>query len=274
MAGKTVVITGASSGIGAAAALALARRGATVVPVGRSAAKTAAVAAQLGVEPIVADFARLADVRDLATVLLGRCPTIDVLAHNAGGMVPSRQVTEDGHELTLQSNYLAPFLLQTLLHDRLVASRARVIVTSSLAHWAGQLRVDDLDFTRRTYVSGWVYATAKLADLVFARELARRADETGVTAVAFHPGIVGSGFARDIGGPIGLAYRTRLSRVVTIDSEQGARPLVHLASVADPKTVNGQYFSKLTGDARTSKQARDIALGQALWDTTRTMLEL
>jgi NAD(P)-dependent dehydrogenase (short-subunit alcohol dehydrogenase family) len=112
--GKTVVITGASSGIASVAARRLAQRGATVVPVGRSPAATAAIAAEVGTEPLTVDYARLADVRALAEQLLERYPTIDVLAHIAGGMFGKRRVTADGHELTMQVNYNAPFLLQHL----------------------------------------------------------------------------------------------------------------------------------------------------------------
>ena len=272
--GRTIVVTGASSGIGAAAARALAARGATVVPVGRSAERTGAVAAELGVEPLIADFARLEDVRTLAERLLVRCPTIDVLVHNAGAMVPERRVTEDGHELTLQSNYLAPFLLQQLLHERLSASQARVIVTSSVGHWFGRLRLDDLEYAQRAYSPFGAYATSKLADLVFARELARRAPESGITAVAFHPGAIGSRFASDARGAAGLLYQTGFGRRLTLTNEQGAAPLVYLASVPDPWSVNGQYLSKLKLDARSSRQARDPALGRALWDLTETMLAL
>ena len=272
--GTTIVITGASSGIGAAAARALAARGATVVPIGRSPARTAAVAAELGVEPLIADFARFDDVRTLAERLLARCPTIDVLVHNAGAMIPERRVTEDGHELTLQSNYLAPFLLQQLLHERLRASAARVVVTSSVGHRFGRLRLDDLEYANRSYSPFGAYGTSKLADLLFARELARQAPETGITAVAFHPGAVGSAFASDAHGAAGLLYQTAFGRRLTLTNEQGAAPLVHLASLPDPWSVNGQYMSKLRPNARSSRQARDRALGRELWELTETMLEL
>src|SRR3954447_11972948 len=133
MEGKTIVITGASAGVGAAAARQLADLGADVVVVGRSPDKTAAVARSIGTEPLVADFARLSDVRRLAEQLLERCPKIDVLANNAGGIFPRRTVTEDGHELTFQVNHLAPFLLTALLRDRLVETGgSRVITTSSV----------------------------------------------------------------------------------------------------------------------------------------------
>jgi NAD(P)-dependent dehydrogenase (short-subunit alcohol dehydrogenase family) len=274
MSGKTVVITGASSGIGAAAARQLVDRGATVVPIGRSPERTAAVAAALGVEPLVADFGRLDDVRTLADRLLQRCPTIDVLVHNAGAMIPDRRITQDGFELTFQSNYLAPFLLQQLLHDRLRASTALVVVTSSMGHWLGRVRLDDLEFARRRYTPGRAYTAVKLANLLFTRELARRAPESGISAVAFHPGAVGSNFASDATGATGLVYRTGFGRTLTIASSQGAAPLVYLACLPDPASVNGQYFDQLRGDARTSKQARDHHLGRRLWEAAETMLNL
>ncbi len=274
MLGKTVVITGASSGIGAAAARRLAQEGATVAPVGRSVERTTAIATELGVEPMIADFARLSDVRRLADQLLERCEVIDVLAHNAGGLISEHRVSEDGHEMTLQTNYLAPFLLQSLLHERLSASKARVIVTSSAAHRIGTIDLDDLEFTRRSYQAFPVYGAAKLADLIFAREIARRTADTGISGVAFHPGLVKSSFAADSKGLTGLIYRTGLVGLVSIDNDAGAAPLVHLASIPDPMVVNGQYFNRLKPDATTSKQAKDPELARHLWTATEQMLGL
>ncbi|MEU6129523.1 SDR family NAD(P)-dependent oxidoreductase [Saccharopolyspora sp. NPDC047091] len=267
--GRTIVLTGASAGIGAVAARELAARGATVVPIGRSPEKTAAVAAEIGVEPLVADFASLAQVRELADRLLARCPAIDVLVHNAGGIVPDRRVTEDGFELTLQSNYLAPFLLQSLLHERLSASRARTVVTSSMLHRVARISLQDLDFSRRRYSSLQAYGQAKLAEVLFVEELARRTPDTGITAVAFHPGTVGSGFGRDSGGGIALLYRTRLGRTFLLGPERGAEPLVHLA--ADPGEVNGSYYHRMR-PAATSRQGRDADLARRLWQTTEELL--
>ncbi|MFG2029666.1 SDR family NAD(P)-dependent oxidoreductase [Streptomyces sp. NPDC048825] len=274
MVGKTVVITGASSGIGAVAARWLAERGATVVPVGRSPEATAALAGELGVEPLTADYARLTDVRELAARLLKRCPVIDVLAHNAGLMAGVRADSADGFELTWQVNHLAPFLLQNLLHERLSASRAHVVVTSSMGHWMGRIDLDDPGHERRRYSGFGAYADSKLANLLFAREIARRTPRTGITAVAFHPGVVDSGLAREARGMAHLAYNTRLGRALTIDSEKGAAPLVHLVSVADPRSVNGQYFHRLRPNARTSRQARDPQLARALWERSERMLGL
>jgi NAD(P)-dependent dehydrogenase (short-subunit alcohol dehydrogenase family) len=190
-------------------------------------------------------------------------------------MVPVRSDTEDGHETTFQTNYLAPFLLQSLLHERLAESRAHVVVTSSVAHRAGRIRLDDLEYRKRRYSAGAAYGAAKLADLLFSREIAGRAERTGVTSVAFHPGAVASDFGRGAKGPAGLVYHTALGRrLFTIDNDEGARPLVHLAAEVDPRAVNGQYYNKLKADASTSGQARDAELAARLWTATEELLEL
>jgi NAD(P)-dependent dehydrogenase (short-subunit alcohol dehydrogenase family) len=245
-----------------------------MVPVGRSRDATAAIAAEVETEPLTVDYARLADVRALAKRLLDRYPTIDVLAHNAGGMFSERRVTEDGHDLTMQVNYFAPFLLQHLLHDRLSASGAHVIVTSSVSHRRGRIDLDDLDMTKDRHSGNFAYFASKLADLLFAREIARRTSYTGITAVAFHPGNVRSGLGRETTGLMNLMYNTPVGRLVLIDEEKGAAPLVHLASLTDPRSVNGQYFNKLKPDASTSKRAQDGELGKALWARTETLLGL
>jgi len=275
MHGKTIVITGASSGIGAAATGALTRLGATVIAVGRSRDKTERVAALTGATPLVADFADLDSVRELAAQLLQLCPRIDVLAHNAGATVPERVTTVDGHELTLQTNYLAPFLLHHLLQERVLATgAARVIATSSLGHRLGTIDLDDLEWTNRTYRAPLVYGTAKLANILFVRELSRRTADRDVSATAFHPGVVGSDFGSDARGPVGWFYRSAIGRRLTISPEQGAAPLVHLATTSDAENNDGLYFDKLARGASTSRQARDPQLARQLWTATESMLNL
>ena len=280
MAGKTVVITGASSGIGAAAARQLAQQGATVVLVGRSKSETTALARELGVESFIADYARLTDVKILAEQLLNSFPVIDVLAHNAGTMMGKRIITEDGHEFTMQVNYLAPFLLQHLLHHRLSASKAHVVITSSLAHWAGKIQLDDLNFDERRYSTQTAYADSKLADLLFAREIACQTPQTGITAAAFHPGVLATRVGRDAAGVLAVSYKTRIGRAMMFNQQKGGDNLVAMITHEKPIDINGQYFSaslisnRLTPNARSSKQARDLALGQSLWQRTESILKL
>ena len=170
---KTIVLTGASSGLGAIAARELAKDGWDVAVVGRNPERTNAVASAIGGTPFIADYDRLDDVRALAAALLATYPTIDVLANNAGGLVGKRGVTADGNERTFQHNHLAPFLLTGLLTERLEASQARVIGTASVANRLGHIRLDDLNWTRRAYFGGWrAYGTSKIETILFARELA------------------------------------------------------------------------------------------------------
>jgi NAD(P)-dependent dehydrogenase (short-subunit alcohol dehydrogenase family) len=265
MQGKTVVITGASSGLGAAAAKTLSGLGAEVVVVGRSPDKTKAVAESIGVEPLVADFAKLSEVRELADKLLARCPKIDVLANNAGGMFSKHTTTEDGHELTFQVNHLAPFLLTALLRERLAEAGARVINTASVANRFGSVNLDGLDNTDGSYVAFRTYSTTKLENILFTRELARRAAGQGITSSCFHPGPVGSDFGRD-SFLTGIVYRTPLKRIFTISVDEGARPLVHLATIEDAESVNGVYFHRMKKNGPTNGQADDEQLAAGLWE--------
>ncbi len=256
------VITGASSGIGARAAITLADQGWDVAVVGRNPERTHAVALESGGTPFIADYDRLDDVRALATGLLERYPRIEVLANNAGGLVHRRGRTADGHERTIQHNHLAPFLLTNLLLPRLEASGARVISTASYANVWAQFDVDDLDFERHRWLGGWrAYGTSKLATILFTRELARR---SSVGSYAFHPGYVSTGFGQE----------TKLLKVAQFvgrghlgrTPEQGAAPLVHLATVETVPAPSGTYFDGLKPDGRVHRAAKDPALAAALWE--------
>jgi NAD(P)-dependent dehydrogenase (short-subunit alcohol dehydrogenase family) len=264
------VITGASSGIGARAAIALAEQGWDIAVVGRDPQRTHAIARETGGEPFLADYDRFDDVRALASALGDRYPRIDVLANNAGGLVRERGRTADDHERTIQHNHLAPFLLTNLLLERLEHSGARVIATASVASAWANLRLDDLDYDARPYLGGWgAYGTSKLANILFTRELARR---SSVGAYAFHPGYVATGFAKDtrllklaelVGG-------SRLGRT----AEQGAAPLVHLASVPTVPAPSGTYFDGLKPNGRTHRDARNAALAAALWKRSAQLVGL
>lgn len=270
---RTIVITGASDGIGAAAARVLAATGDHVVIVGRSPQKTAAVAAELGVASYVADFARLDEVRELAATLLAEHPRIDVLANNAGGIMGDRTETIDGHEKTFQVNHLAPFLLTTLLLDRLVDSQARVITTSSVANRLfGHLEIDDLD-ARTGYRPNKAYGDAKLANILFTRELSRRYSPAGISAASFHPGGVATNFAADSTSPMRIVYTSVLKRLL-ISPEKGADTLVWLAtSEPGSQWVSGEYYEKRK-IAKANAQASDADLARELWDRSAAMVAL
>jgi NAD(P)-dependent dehydrogenase (short-subunit alcohol dehydrogenase family) len=270
MSERTIVITGASDGIGAAAARALSRAGDQVVIVGRSPAKTAAIAAELGADFFVVDFARLDEVRALAAELLARYPRIDVLANNAGGIMGERETTVDGHEKTFQVNHLAPFLLTTLLIDRLVASKARVINTSSVANSIfGRIDLADLEAEKK-YSANKAYGDAKLANILFTRELHHRDHNQGITTAAFHPGGVATSFSTGSTSLMRFVYQTPLKRLL-ISPEQGADTLVWLATApTETEWVSGEYYDKRTIQ-KANKQAYDASLAAALWDHSAAM---
>lgn len=270
---KTIVITGASDGIGAAAARALSRAGHTVVILGRSPAKTEAVAAELGAPFHVADFADLSQVRALAEALLAAHPRIDVLANNAGAIFGARTLTVDGHEKTFQVNHLAPFLLTTLLMPALVAGKATVIQTSSgAARTFGRLELDDLQNARR-YSPTRAYGNGKLANILFTTELHRRYGGEGVAAVAFHPGVVASNFAADSTRAMRLFYHGPLARLLTISNEKGADQLVWLAEGRPGITFQpGAYYESRRIARRLNPQARDADLASGLWERSAALV--
>lgn len=258
----TIVITGGSSGIGAAAARALRERGWSVAITGRS-AETTRLARELGADAFFGDFAKVRDVRALAEQLLARYPRIDVLANNVGGVIATRQLTEDGHEKTLQVNHLGGFLLTLLLRERLEASGGFVIDTSSGAHRMGRLDMTDLE-NERDYKAWRAYGTAKLMNILHAAEINRRF--RGVRGVSFHPGVVATGFAREGARFTRVLYESFLRRLFMISPEQGADTLVWLATSQPERdwTPGGFYVKrKLT---RTSRQAADPDLARQLWD--------
>ena len=268
---KLIVITGASGGIGEAAARRLVRDGHRVVVVGRSPERTAAVADELGADHAVADFASLAQVRRLAADLLERYPRIDVLANNAGLVTSRRRVTEDGHELTFQVNHLAPFLLTDLLLPTLLASRATVIATSSGAHHGGRIDLADLDHSRG-YQMMRAYSDSKLAQVLHTRELHRRYGAQGLASAAFHPGVIASRFATSERGPVGWAYRWPLAKLLFASPDKGADTLVFLAEgTAGVDFASGEYFYRRR-EARTHPQADDPALAAALWERSATIV--
>src|SRR6185295_2396790 len=194
--GKTILVTGATSGIGLEAAVELARRGARIVMVGRDPGRTEAavknVSARSGsrdVSHLLCDFSSQAAIRSLATTLLARLDRLDVLVNNAGGVNKTRRLTVDGIEATFAINHLGYFLLTNLLRDLLVRSApARVVTVASIGHRHGTLDFDDLGYERGGYGLRRAYERSKLANVLFASELARRLEGTGVTSNSVHPG--------------------------------------------------------------------------------------
>ena len=273
MAGRTVLVTGASDGIGAETARVLAAKGATVHVTGRSADKLRPVAEAVGTEPLVADFSRLDDVRRLADQVGERVATLDLLMNNAGGtFVPSKK-TPDGHEPNFQINHLAPFLLTNLLRPKLAAAGSSLVVnTSSVGNLMGKIDLDDLDREhRRLEIELMAYGTGKLMNIVFTRGIAQRWSDDGIVAVAVHPGPVGSSFGRD-SWFVGLAYRSPLKRFATISVPDGAAPLIALAERGPDPEIDGRYFSRFHPDGRENKQARDQSIIDGLWERSEALV--
>ena len=273
MDGRTVLITGGNTGLGLETAVALAREGADVVFTSRDAQKGEAARDEIrrrsgsdAVDVMELDLARLASVREFAPRFADRHDHLDVLVNNAGLMLGSRQETVDGYEMTFQVNHLGPFLLTNSLRDLLVAGDdARVVNLASAAHSSARkgLDFDDLQSTRR-YRSFAVYSKSKLANILFTRELARRWDDTGVTANAVHPGFVASRFGRD--GDYG-----RLSEIVfpllrpfAHTPEDGARTQIYVASAPELAGISGGYWAK-SAPATPSAAAQDDAAAARLW---------
>src|SRR5271165_1061979 len=282
MTNKIIVITGASDGIGATAARRLAADGHHVVLVGRSPAKTEAVARELKTEFYIADFTKLSEVRALADQLLAKYPHIDVLANNAGALFSrSRRATQDGHEITFQVNYLASYLLTRRLLDCLIESRATVIFTSSVAHSVlRRLDIEDLE-NEANYSPLKAYGDSKLAQILFARELNRRYRQSGLAAVTFAPGNVPN-FAFDPDSPLGWINRISLPQLIEMlpgapgarnTSEMGADTLVFLAEGSPGLDFPaGEFFVK-RNVAKPNKQAFDATLARKLWARSEAMVE-
>lgn len=270
---KTIVITGASDGIGAAAARRLSRDGHDVVVIGRSPERTHAVARSIGANAFTADFGDLASVRDLAEQLLVRYPVIDVLANNAGGVFGNRQITGDGFERTLQVDHLAPFLLTRLLLPTLITSGATLIQTSSIAaRLYGKIDLDDLNNERR-YSANKAYGDAKLANILFTRELHRRYESHGIRAAAFHPGLIRTSFAQgSTSTSMRMLYSNPLATPILRTADDGADQLVWLAET-EPGTEwsSGGYYEKRRVPRRVNPQMYDAALAEALWEKSSAL---
>ena len=273
MAGKTCVVTGATSGIGEVTARELAAKGARVLLVGRSAARCEATAGRIrgrvpgaDVEFLVADLSSQAEVRRVAAEILGKTPRLDVLVNNAGALFTKRAESVDGIEMTLALNHLGYFVLTSLLLDALRAGApSRVVSVSSDAHkMVGGIDFDDLQ-GRRRYSGLRAYGQSKLANILFTTELARRLAGSGVAANALHPGVVATNF----GANNGAASRVlrRVFDLVSIGVERGAQTSIFLATSPEVEGVTGRYFAK-SREARPTAAALDESAARRLWEVS------
>jgi NAD(P)-dependent dehydrogenase (short-subunit alcohol dehydrogenase family) len=275
--GKRVLITGATNGIGLAAAEELARRGASLAIVARSDAKAAEAVARIEgagtevVDVLKADLTSQGSVRALADEALQRYARIDVLVNNAGAIFEKRELSPDGIEQTWALNHLAPFLLTELLLDRLKASApARIITTTSDAHRGAEIPWDDLNSERSYGNRGFKrYGQTKLANILFTAELARRLEGSGVTANCFHPGTVATGFNRNNGAL--MTFVMAAIKPFLRKPEKGAETLVWLADSEDAGAENGGYFVDCKR-AQPQPPARDMDSARRLWQVSEQQL--
>ncbi len=279
MTGKTVLITGGTGGIGRAAAIGLAAMGARVGITGRDRARAEVAAAAIvresgnpAVDIFVADMSSQAEVRRLAGEVLSAYPRLDVLLNNVGGFWAHRHVTADGLERTFALNHLAPFLLTSLLLDRLMASaQARVVTVSSGAQSSGKIDFDDL-MGERKYSGSRAYDQSKLANVMFTYELARRLEGTGVTATALHPGLTNTAFSGEDPARA-FAPVVALLRPFMRSPERGADTAVYLASSAEVEGVSGRFFAYRKA-RESNKSSYDPAITARLWEVSADLVGL
>jgi NAD(P)-dependent dehydrogenase (short-subunit alcohol dehydrogenase family) len=271
--GKTIVITGATSGIGQVAAERLAQQGARIIQIARSknrgeeALRRLRAVSKAGHEVHYADLSAIAGMKRVAAQIAAREPQIDVLINNAGAMFNARQVTVDGLESTFAVNHVAYFVVTLGLLERL--RNARIVNTSSDAHRGAKLDFDDLQ-SERSYSGFGVYKKSKLANILFTRELAKRLSGTA-TANSLHPGFVSTRFANDSGG-FG-AYLFRFLKLFAITPEKGAETIVYLASSSEAANVTGEYFYKCKRSTPTA-EAQDDVSAKRLWEETERLVGL
>jgi NAD(P)-dependent dehydrogenase (short-subunit alcohol dehydrogenase family) len=275
MRGKTVVLTGATSGIGQVAAEELAAKGARMVLVARDKTRGEAKLTRLreiapGVNHTIhyADLSRLSEMKRVAAEIAAAEPRVDVLINNAGALFGARQVTSDGLELTFATNHLAYFVLTHGLRERLLASApARVVNVASDAHKGKRLDFSDLQ-SEKNYRGLYVYGRSKLCNILFTRELARRWAGTGVNANSLHPGFVSTRFGDQSGGM--LSFVVRAAKTFAISPQQGAETIIHLASSDGVADSTGLYFYKCN-PATPTKEAQNDESARRLWQESEKL---
>jgi len=277
MKGKTIVATGATSGIGEVAVLALAGLGARIVFIARDEARAQATLRKLeakgpglGHRMHFADLSSIAETRKAGAAIAMSEPRIDGLINNAGAMFADRRVTPEGLELTFALNHMAYFVLTEALREKLIASApARIVSTSSTAHQGANLDFSDLQ-SAKGYSGFKVYGRSKLANILFTRELARRLAGTGVTANCLHPGFVATRFGHSAGG--WTARVVPFLQAFAISPEKGADTIVHLASSPEVANTTGAYFVKRKIVA-PSRAAQDDAAAKRLWEASEAIAQ-
>jgi retinol dehydrogenase 14 len=276
MAGKSVLVTGGTGGIGEATATGLAALGARVGITGRDRSRAEAAAAGIraatgnaAVDVFAADMSAQAGVRHLAAQVADTYPRLDVLVNNAGGFWAHRHLTADGLERTFALNHLAPFLLTSLLLDRLTASApARIVTVSSGAHAGGRIDFDDLQ-GERDYSGQRAYGQSKLANVMFTYELARHLDGTGVTATVCHPGVAATSFGAE-DQAAHMAVMIRVARLFMKTPAQGAGTPIYLASSPEVEGVTGRYYANRK-PTTSSKASYDTTAAARLWQVSAAL---
>ncbi len=268
--GKTILITGATNGIGRVAALELAKMGAQVVIVGRNQAridetiKEIKDKAGVAVEAIKGDLSVMSGVRQVASDFRSRHNRLDVLINNAGAIIGSREETSEGNEMTFALNHLNYFLLTELLLDLLKASApSRIVNVSSDAHVGAKINFDDIQSKQYSMGGMRAYGQSKLMNLLFTYELAKKLAGTGVTVNALHPGVVATGFGHNNGGVMNLVMN--VMHLFALTPEQGADTIIYLASSPEVEGVTGKYFVKRKVK-QSSAESYDEAAAKRLWD--------
>jgi retinol dehydrogenase 14 len=276
IADKTVLLTGATSGIGLEASVALARMGARMLLVGRDPGRTEAAIeavrtrAGAAARAYLCDFSSQASIRTLAAEILANEPQLHVLVNNAGGVHKRRGLTVDGIERTFATNHLGCFLLTQLLLDRLIASApARIVTVASIGHRRGTLAFEDLEY-QRGYEIMRAYRRSKLANVLFANELARRLAGTGVTSNSVHPGAVATNIWS--GAPLwAKPLIAVLWRPWFITAEAGGATVVQLVASPELAGVTGKYFEEQRPVA-PAPLAEDVAVARRLWEASAALI--
>jgi len=275
MNGKVCLVTGGNSGIGKEAALGLARLGATVVIVARDRNKGEAAVSEIrqatgnqNVNLIVADLSSMRSVRDLASTFLGGYPSLHVLINNAGTYLPKRFTTADGYEAVFATNHLGHFLLTSLLLDLLKSSApSRIINVTSDAHRGAEIDFEDL-MQEKKYSAFKAYHQSKLANVLFTYQLSKLLEGTGVTVNCLHPGVVRTGFGKDMGGLFSISVK--LAGPFMMRPVRAAQALVYMASAPELEKVTGKHFSK-GKEKESSRESHNMGAAERLWQVSEEL---